>query len=154
MKLPSEAPSFGLFRADQLTFLQGIFDEACERDSLQSGGQKNHYAKQLFELFNGGVRKREILLGALTSSGLKPDAESARTNDAVWERGREIFEREKHRNEVWGNSAARQTHTFPQRHNPEALTLTVIGESRRARYLEIARAELQSEATSHAASVS
>ena len=65
---------------------------------------------------------------------------------AVWVRGREIFERTKSTNEVWGNSAARQTHTFPPRGDLEALTLTVIGEETRARFIEMAREELKTEA--------
>ena len=65
---------------------------------------------------------------------------------AVWERGREIFERTKSPNEVWGDSAARQTHTFPPRENPEALTFTVIGEESRSRFIGMAREELKQEA--------
>lgn len=65
---------------------------------------------------------------------------------AVWERGREIFERTKSPNEVWGDSAARQTHTFPPRDDPNALTLTVIGDEVRSRFIEMAREELKTEA--------
>ncbi len=70
----------------------------------------------------------------------------AKVEDAVWVRGREIFERHKSSSQVWGNEAARQTHTFPPRTNVESLTLTVIGEAERARYLAMAREELRIEA--------
>lgn len=65
----------------------------------------------------------------------------------LWERARTIFERKGHQNEVWGDSAARQTHTFFERQHHETETQTVVGEEARAEYLEIARAELEYEAS-------
>jgi hypothetical protein len=61
----------------------------------------------------------------------------------VWERGREIFERTKSLREFWGDSATRQTHTFPPREDLEAPTLTVIGPETRARFIEMARQEFE-----------
>jgi hypothetical protein len=70
---------------------------------------------------------------------------------AIWKRGREIFERQNSPKEVWGDSAARQTHTFPDRITLGSLTQTVIGEEKRAGYLDQARAELKAEADAHLA---
>lgn len=68
-----------------------------------------------------------------------------KAQQAVAVRARQIFERLTSANEVWGDSAARQTHTFPDPTNPTSLTQTVIGDEFRARYLVLAREELKAE---------
>ncbi len=67
------------------------------------------------------------------------------TETAVWKRGREIFERTKSPNEVWGNSAAPQTHKFPPPGDSEGVTFTVIGAETRSHFIVMAREELKTE---------
>jgi hypothetical protein len=79
------------------------------------------------------------------SSGFKGNRNGKHRNCSLgtWSRD---FRTHKVANEVWGDRAARQTHTFPPRGDLEALTLTVIGEETRARYIDMAREELKTEA--------
>jgi hypothetical protein len=56
---------YGALDPEELSFLQGIFDEVCATEESMGLGQREAIATKLLQLFKGGARDREPLKAAV-----------------------------------------------------------------------------------------